>query len=309
MLTGKKILVTGATGQVARPVAEKLAEDNEVWCIGRFTDPAIERQLVEAGMRTWRWDMSTDRLDGLPDDFTHVLHSAMYRGNGSDFDTAVEVNCVAAGRLMTHCRSAKAFLYLSSGAVYARQERDHRHRETDPLGAELPWLPTYPVSKLAAEGTVRAFAATLGLPTTIARLNIAYGPHGHGGMPLLLFRRLLAGEEIEVPVDGRNWCNPIHTDDIARQTPALWQAATVPARVVNWAGDDVVSVQEILTYLADLAGVPARFRPSEVTRDTLVFDNTLRVRLAGPCEVGWRDGLRRTLARHFPDLTPAPATK
>ncbi|MFC4855884.1 NAD-dependent epimerase/dehydratase family protein [Actinophytocola glycyrrhizae] len=308
MLNGKKILVTGATGQVARPVAQALAEANEVWCLGRFADREAERQLVADGMRTWRWDMSADRLDGLPDDFTHVLHSAMYRGDGTDFDTAVEVNCVAAGRLMTHCRSAEAFLYVSSGAVYARQSRDHRHRETDPLGAELPWLPTYPVSKIAAEGTVRAFAATLGLPTTIARLNIAYGPHGHGGMPLLLLKRMLGGAEIEVPVDGQNWCNPIHTDDIARQTPLLWQAATVPARVVNWAGDDVVSVQEILTYLADLAGAPARFRESEVTRDTHIFDNTVRVSLAGRCEVDWRTGLRRTLAHHLPELVSAQAS-
>ncbi|ONI91988.1 dehydratase [Actinosynnema sp. ALI-1.44] len=308
-LTGKKILITGATGQVARPVAAALAQDNEVWCLGRFTDPDVERQLVEGNARTWRWDMATDGLDGVPDDFTHVLHAAMHRGDGTDFDATVEINSVAAGRLMTRCQSAEAFLYLSSGAVYERQERDHKHRETDALGTRLPWLPTYPVGKMATEGVVRAYAATLGLPTTIARLNVAYGPHGHGGMPMLLFRRMLAGAAIDIPEEGHNWCNPIHTDDIVRQVPLLWQAATVPARVVNWAGDDQVSIRELLTHLADLAGVPARFRPSAVTRDTHAFDNTLRARLVGPCEVDWRDGLRRTLACHFPDLVAVSATR
>ena len=307
MLTGKKVLITGATGQVARPVAEELAKANEVWCPARFTDPTVQRQLAERGIRTWRWDMSTDPLDGLPDDFTHVLHAAAYRGDGTDFDAAMEINAVSVGRLMMHCRTAEALLYVSSGSVYARQARDHRHRETDPLGMGMPWLPTYPVSKIAAEGAVRAFAATLGLPATIARLNVAYGPHAHGGMPMLLFRRVLGGEPIEVPFDGQNLCNPIHTDDIVRQTPLLWGTATVPATVVNWAGDELVGIQDMLSYLASIAGVRATFVPSEVTRETHAFDNTRRMELIGRCEVEWQVGLRQTLNAHFPGLMPALA--
>lgn len=76
MLTDKKILITGATGQVARQVAETLAPRNEVWCLARFGDADAERDLLARGIRTWRWDMAADTLDGLPDDFTHVLHAA-----------------------------------------------------------------------------------------------------------------------------------------------------------------------------------------------------------------------------------------
>ncbi|GAA2012570.1 NAD(P)-dependent oxidoreductase [Nocardiopsis rhodophaea] len=306
MSATKKILITGATGQVAREVAESLAHDNEVWCLARFSDPDTERELLARGIRTWRWDMATDTLDGLPDDFTHVLHAAAYRGDGTDFDAALETNCAATGRLMTHCRRATAFLYVSTGAIYARQELDHPHAETDPLGGQTPWLPTYAVGKLAVEGAVRAFATALGLPTTIARLNVAYGPHGHGGVPILLFRRLLAGEPIEVPRDVQNYCNPIHTDDITRQVPLLWDVATSPARIVNWGGDDIVGVQDMLTYLADITGTKARFEPSDVTRGTHAFDNTRRRALIGDCEVDWRSGLRRTLEAHLPGVTVAP---
>lgn len=56
-MKGKKILVTGGTGQVARPVAEALAEHNEVWCLGRFGTPGVERALNEKSVTTWRWDM------------------------------------------------------------------------------------------------------------------------------------------------------------------------------------------------------------------------------------------------------------
>ena len=44
-MTGKKILIVGATGQLARPVAEALKADNEVWCVARFRDPAMRAEL------------------------------------------------------------------------------------------------------------------------------------------------------------------------------------------------------------------------------------------------------------------------
>ncbi|MET9647090.1 NAD(P)-dependent oxidoreductase [Streptomyces syringium] len=303
-MTGKKILVTGGTGQVARPVAEALAADNDVWCLGRFGTPGVERELRERGITTWRWDMDDTgeyALKGLPEDFTHVIHSAVRRGEDGDFNAAVEVNSVAAGRLMTHCRTAEAFLYVSTGALYARQTLDHRYTESDPVDGVADWLPAYPVGKIATEGAVRAFARVLGLPTTIARLNIAYGPGGYGGVPMLYFRRMLAGEPIAVPRSGQNWCSLLYTDDLVAQVPRLWDAASVPSTLVNWGGDESVGITDCVRHIEELTGVPARLVPSDVTRETYQFDPTLRRALTGPCEVTWRDGIRRTLEALHPE--------
>lgn len=304
MLTGKKILITGATGLVARTAAEKLAADNEVWCLGRFQDRQAHARLRERGIRTRRWDMATDALDGVPDDFTHVLHAAVERGDG-DFEEVVAVNSVATGRLMTHCRAADAFLFVSTSALYAPVSLDHRYTESDPLRAESAWLPTYPVGKLATEGAVRALAVTLGLPTTIARLNVAYGPHGHGGLPVIFFRQMLAGQPIAVPRAGQHHCSPIHTDDIARHVPRLWAAAKSPATVVNWGGDEVVGVTDLMTHVSRLTRVPVDFVESDVTRAVVAFDPTLRERLAGDCRTPWREGVRRALEAHFPGSVQA----
>ncbi|MEV7125570.1 NAD(P)-dependent oxidoreductase [Streptomyces sp. NPDC093260] len=303
MLKGKKILVTGATGQVARPVAEALAEHNEVWCLGRFGAPGVREELERSSLTTRRWDMadhSGDALRDVPGDFTHVLHSAVHRGEDGDCHAAAEINAVATGLLMDHCRTAESFLYVSTGALYARQSLDHAYTETDRVDAVADWLPAYPVGKLAAEGAARAFARVLGLPTTIARLNIAYGPGGYGGVPMLYFRRMLAGQEIPVPVTGQNWFSPLHTDDLVAQVPALWAAAAVPARIVNWGGDEAVGVTDCVRYLSELTGVPAKLTPSPVTRETYRFDPALRRALTGPCTVSWRDGVRDTLRAHFP---------
>ncbi|GGR42284.1 nucleoside-diphosphate-sugar epimerase [Streptomyces netropsis] len=303
-MTGKKILVTGGTGQVARPVAEALAAENDVWCLGRFGTPGVERELRERGITTWRWDMDDTgehALKGLPEDFTHVIHSAVRRGEDGDFNAAFEVNSVAAGRLMTHCRTAEAFLYVSTGALYARQTLDHRYTESDPVDGVADWLPAYPVGKIATEGAVRAFARVLGLPTTIARLNIAYGPGGYGGVPMLYFKRMLAGEPIAVPRTGQNWCSLLYTDDLVAQVPRLWDAASVPSTLVNWGGDESVGITDCVRYIEELTGVPAQLVPSDVTRETYQFDPTLRRALTGPCEVTWRDGIRRTLEALYPD--------
>jgi nucleoside-diphosphate-sugar epimerase len=303
-VNGKKILVTGGTGQVARPVAEALAERNDVWCLGRFGTPGVERELNDRGITTWHWDMDDtgpDGLKGVPEDFTHVIHSAVRRGDDGDFNATVEVNAVATGRLMAHCRTAESFLYVSTGAVYARQTLDHRYTETDPVDGVADWLPAYPVGKLATEGAVRAFAQVLGLPTAIARLNIAYGPGGYGGVPMLYFRRMLAGEPIPVPLEGQNWCSLLYTDDLVRQVPRLWEAGAVPATLVNWGGDQSVGITDCVRYLEELTGVPAKLVPSSVTRETYQFDPTLRRELTGPCEVDWRDGIRRTLEALYPE--------
>ena len=50
-LRGARILVTGATGQVALPVALALARDNDVTALARFKDTAKLEQLETAGVR------------------------------------------------------------------------------------------------------------------------------------------------------------------------------------------------------------------------------------------------------------------
>ena len=308
----KKILITGGTGQVARPLAEALAAHNEVWCIGRFGTPGTEAELQDANITTAHWDMDDTALDAyrtLPTDFTHVFHSAFRRGDGTDFSETIEVNSVACARLMSHCRNAEAFLFVSTGAMYKRQTLDHAYRETDPIDGVADWLPTYPVAKIAAEGAVRAMATTLELPTTIARLNIAYGPGTYGGVPMLYLQRMLAGDPIPVPLDGQNWCSPLYTDDLVDHVPKLWSAANLPATLVNWGGDEPVGITDCIRHLEQLTGVEAKLTPSATTRETYRFDPSLRSSITGPCKVGWRDGIHRTLAKFHPQcLRTQPAT-
>ena len=53
-LSGRRVMVTGASGLVAYPVAVELAKDNEVFAVARFSDPEQSRCLERAGASRFR---------------------------------------------------------------------------------------------------------------------------------------------------------------------------------------------------------------------------------------------------------------
>ena len=305
MLSDKKVLVTGATGQIGRPIAERLVADNEVWCAARFSDPALRTELEELGIKTCAWDLSSNDFSEIPQDFTNVLHAA-YVIAEAQHDVAVRVNAESTGLLMQHCQNAESFVFVSASAVYEPQEPGHLYAETDPLGGLASYMPSYPVAKIASEGVVHAASAMLNLPSTIARMNIGYGMSSHGGVPVMYCQQILAGQPIGLPFGHDNYGSPIHEDDIAEQgSGPLFDIASRPVAVVNWAGNDRVSHRELGDYIGELTGKTPNYVESELTFDSFASDNTHREKLIGTCKVSWRQGVRSTLARHFPDAVSA----
>ena len=80
-------------------------------------------------------------------------------------------------------------------------------------------------------------------------------------------------------------------------------AASVPATIVNWGGDEAVSVQEWSAYFGELLGVEAKVVVEEIPGASIgsVGDHTKRSAITGPCRVGWREGFRRVAEHFHPD--------
>lgn len=305
-LSGEKILVTGAAGQIGQPLATYLAAQNEVWGLARFSDPAGRSRLEAAGITTFRHDLGFDDLSALPDDFTYVIHLAAHM-SGDDYDHAITVNAEGTGLLLAHCRRAKAALVMSTHSVYKPQADPwHVFVEKDPLGdVNSTVTPTYSMSKIAEEAVARYCARAYDLPVIIARMNASYGPNG--GLPAYHLDAVVAGRAVTTRWDPCLY-SPIYEDDINEQAGPLLQAATVPAAIVNWAGDEAVSVQEWAVIMGELAGRPAEVVVQEIpnTLRGSVADVSRRRAATGPCRVGIREGLRRTWeSRHGRPATGA----
>jgi nucleoside-diphosphate-sugar epimerase len=293
-----KILITGPTGQLAAPIAQALAVDNEVWGIARFTNDSARQALESAGVRCVPVNLAAGDFSRLPTDFDYVLNLAVAKSGNWDID--LRANAESVGLLMAHCRSAKAVLHCSSTAVYDPPD-DEPRTESAALGDNhKPMFPTYSIAKIAAEVVARSTARVLGVPTIIARLNLPYGDNG--GWPYFHMEMMLAGMPIPVPPGGPARYNPIHQDDILATIPKLLEAASVPATTVNWAGAQTVSLQEWCAYLGSLVGRQPVFEESEQALRGVPTDITRMRELVGETSVDWRDGMRRMAAKFHPDL-------
>jgi nucleoside-diphosphate-sugar epimerase len=212
------------------------------------------------------------------------------------------VNAEATGFLLEHCRNAKAALVMSTVTTYKpHPEPWHAFREDDPLGdAMAPPSAPYSVSKIAQEGVARYCARSFDLPVTIARMCAAYGEQG--GLAAWHLDAVARGEPVRTRWDPMPY-SPIHDDDIAAQLEPLLDAATVPATIVNWGGDEPVSVQQWSAYFGELLGVTARVEVTEIPGASrgAVADHAKRSSITGPCRVGWRQGFRRLAEQFYSD--------
>lgn len=300
MLHDTKILMTGATGMVGRPIAMELARSNEVWAVGRFGDSRVRATMENAGVRTLRVDLVDTDLPALPD-VDYVLNFAVSRTN--DWGVDLDVNVDGLGALMYACRHAKAVLHCSTTAVY-QPDGHRRFAEDDPLGDNHrgggDMFQTYSISKIAAEAMARSCARRLKLPTIIARLNVPYGDHG--GWPAFLLEAMLAGHPIPVHEDGPSEYQPIHHDDMVAMIPALLDAARTPATIVNWAGDEVSSIEDWCAYLGKLTSLEPTFVSTAHTLSSVTCDLNRMHELVGRTQTKWQDGLARMVQARHPEL-------
>jgi len=296
-MDGARILVTGPASQVALPLVRSLAARNEVFGLARF-GRAADREAVEAaGARPVAADLA-ESLDAVPADVDYVLHFAVVKSGDWGYD--LRANAEGSARLLAHCHSARAFLHVSSTAVYEYGGQAPR-AEDAPLGDNhRSMFPTYSIAKIAAESTVRFAAREFDVPTTIARLSVPYGDNG--GWPWWHLMMMKSGAPITIHPEQPNVYHPLHEDDYIRHVPKLLAAAATPATTVNWGGSEAVSIEDWTGYLSELTGLEARLEPNDSAFGSLQLDLTRMHALLGETKVAWRDGIRRMVEARNPEL-------
>jgi UDP-glucuronate 4-epimerase len=299
MLDGEKVLITGATGKISFPIARALAAKNEVWGVARFRDPTHRDRLVAAGVRPVQLDVSRGDFSSLPDDFTYVFHAAVADGTG-EWQYTLDTNAHGSGQLLYHCRSAKGFVYCSTGSIYQHQGQ-RPLKEDDPPG--VPLRGNYSFSKVAGEAVCTWIAEHCKVPLTIIRICSTYGPEG--GAPCDRLELMLQGSPIALHPDAPNNYNPIYEDDYVEFGIRAMEVAQSPPLVVNWAGSETVSAEDYCTYMGELVGVEPVFEYTPAAHTPLWPDVTLMHEVLGRTKVHWRDGFRRMIEARHPELLRA----
>jgi nucleoside-diphosphate-sugar epimerase len=295
MLNNEKILITGATGKIAFPIARELAKHNEVWGAARFSKPGDRDKLVAAGIKPLQLDISSGDLSGVPNDFTYVFHAAVDPGQG-DWRRCVETNAQRSGDLLFHCRSAKGFVYCSTGSVYRYNGKPLT--EADAPGA--PLRANYSFSKIAGESVCTWVANQFKIPLTIIRICSTFGPEG--GTPCDRLELMLQGKPIRLHPDKPNNYNPIYEDDYVELGIRAMEVATTPPITVNWGGSETVSVEDYCAYMGELIGVQPIFEYTPEAHTPLWPDMTYMHQVLGRTKLPWREAFRRMIAARHPEL-------
>ena len=230
---------------------------------------------VPQGVDTVFYLAQSPRHRQAPDMATHLLSVNVL--------SAIQMASVA------HRAGVRKFIYASTGNVYAPSFLPLR--EDAPLRRDN-W---YSLSKVHAEEALGLFRNDLDV--TIVRLFGVYGPGQQGRLVPNLIRSVLEGKEIQINrrCDGNadtaglriSLCYVEDTVHILRQIAA---SGGVP--VLNVASDEILSIREMATLIAQAAGKPARFAKGKVNRDSdLIADISRLKQVINPRFTTFQEGI------------------
>jgi UDP-glucose 4-epimerase len=259
-----RAVVTGGGGFIGSHLAEALrARGDGVVVVDALTpyyDEEVKRANLagvrDAGAEVVEADLRTSPLEELLDGADVVFHLAGQPGVraswGEGFDAYVEHNVLATQRLLeaASSRGIGRFVFASSSSVYGDAER-HPTAEDARLSPVSP----YGVTKAAAEHLVHAYHRATGLPAVTLRYFTVYGPRQRPDMAFSRFiRAVLAGRPIEIYGDGEQGRDVTHVDDVVAATIAAVSADRAVGRSINVGGGAMVTVNECLRRLRQIAG-------------------------------------------------------
>jgi UDP-glucuronate 4-epimerase len=287
-LSGKRVLVTGASGLVALPVAVELAKNNEVFAVARYSDPAQKKLIEAAGAQAVQFDMANEDMSALPKQVDVVINYAVLPPNHGNL--AYEVNTAATGRLARRYRDAEAFVQGSTGSLYEYQG-ERALREDDPYGLHSAGE-NYAASKIGAEYLMKHLSIDYNLPVTLIRIFSFYGPRG--GSLTQRVDQVARGEPVSVYPGVRNVYTPLFETDYVEKTIGCATIAEIGAQIVNVGGSEACTIQDYCRMAGEICGKEPIFAETG-TSWPIWGDTTKMEQLLGPSKVSVREGVRRVM--------------
>jgi nucleoside-diphosphate-sugar epimerase len=238
------VLVTGARGFVGQRLCQRLMRDGTVLPVGRD-------ETTNLAVGGW-----TRALDALrPDTIVHLAQSRRYREFPAGAPDLMAVNVGSTFELIQWAaeRGVSRFILASTGNVYRPAAASHS--ESDPCEATT----LYAATKLAAEQIVRPYAALLDV--VILRFFTIYGPGQQGMLVPDMVDRVQRGVEITLAQGTGPTLTPVFVGDCVEIVARLSAEPPRPqVRVFNVAGNEVLTLRDMVACISNIVGVPALTR-------------------------------------------------
>ncbi len=281
-----KVLVTGGAGFVGSHVIDSLrARGHEPRNFDLVASPYHQNgNAVETVIGDLRDPQAArDAVRGC-DAVLHLAAMADVNAVVEDPERSDEVNVRGTRILLEAARAegVERFVYASTVWVYGNETDGTAVTEESPLT-----LPThlYTATKLAGEMYTRSYTELYGLPHTILRFGIPYGPRARAAAVLAAFvARAREGKELSIAGDGSQTRQFVYVEDLADGVVASL-APQATGRVYNLVRDETVSIRQIADIVRELvADVPVVHGPQRTADVKLAHVSGERAAV----ELDWR---------------------
>lgn len=312
-MSKEKIVICGAGGYVGSQMIAYLLNKGHTNILAISAKPAEKwlRPFYNDAVKNHSADLKCpnvciDAVYGA----TQVYNFAAKVG-GIGFIGGNQVDCMLSSLINTNLLRAaenwhglSSYFFASSSCVYPPERGNFPFKESDAYPANP--MQGYGWEKLFSERMCEAYRAERNVPTVIARLHGVYGPgdfrdagkdHVIQALCQKVVEAKLSGKkEICIWGDGHQTRSFLFIEDAIEGIYKLANAG-VPGPV-NLANSQVVSVNELVTMLEEIAGVTLEKFYSVTAptgRSHKSSDNTLlRETLSWEPMISIRDGLRKT---------------
>jgi UDP-glucose 4-epimerase len=224
-----------------------------------------------------------------------------------------QLNCVGTVNVLDGCKNAAVERVVIAGSTLlsglqvqrqmSPQDEDVKNpgliSEASPIEVIKSEHP-YVTSKLFEEMIARDYMHQYGLPVTILRYGIQYGPRMTPGVVVHSFiERALAGRELTVHGDGKQWRQYVHVKDVAEAHLAVidrWDESE--GGTYNLVSDRVVTILDIAKVIQDLVpGIEIVHGPERAGDITVkaVSGTAAREDLLWTPKIGLEDGIKSTM--------------
>lgn len=249
--------------RMARRACDESGVPRRVIGVARFSSTELAGRLESWGIETIRCDL-LDRveLESLPDVPNVLYLAAMKFGSTGQEAATWAMNCYLPGMVCEKYRHSRIVAY-STGNVYAMARAGAAGAAED---HPLQPIGDYAMSCLGRERIFSYFSERFGTPVVLLRLNYAH--EMRYGVMVDIAQKVLA----ETPIDlTMGYFNAIWQGDSNAMTLRALDCCEVPARPINIAGTEELSVRGVAEQFGQRMSRPVRFVGCEAP-DALLSD-------------------------------------